>query len=77
MENEKTVFANQNTLYAFISFFFNFSVLAKTCKRNKSREFSNEKVPRKLAGPDFLNICQDPFNWQNRRNVHVSVDNHD
>ena len=49
LENEKTVFANQNTLYAFI-IFVNFSFLDKTCKRNKSHEFSKEKVPCKLAG---------------------------
>ena len=48
LENEKTVFANQNTLYAFI-IFFNFSFLDKICKRNNSHEFSNEKVPCKLT----------------------------
>ena len=49
LENEMTVFANQNTLYAFILFFFNFSFSDKTWKHNKSQEFSNEKVPCKLA----------------------------
>ena len=49
LENEKTVSANQNTQYAFI-ISLNFSFLDKTCKRNKSHEFSNEKVPCKLAG---------------------------
>ena len=49
LKNEKTVFANQNTLYAFI-FFLKFSFLDKTCKHNKIHEFSNEKVPCKLAG---------------------------
>ena len=32
LENEKTVFANQNTLHALIIFFFNFSFLGETCK---------------------------------------------
>ena len=49
LENEKTVFANQNTLYAFI-IFFNFSFLDKTCKRNQCHEFSVRKVACKLAG---------------------------
>ena len=49
MENEKTVFANQNTLYAFI-ILFNFLFLDKTCKRNKRLEFPNEKASCKLAG---------------------------
>ena len=48
-ENEMTVFANQNTLCAFI-ICFKFPFLHKTCKRNKSHEFANEKVACKLAG---------------------------
>ena len=50
LENEKTVIANQNKLYAFVIFFFNFSFLDKTCERNKSLEFSNENVSCKLVG---------------------------
>ena len=50
------------TQYAFIIFFFNFSFLDKTCKHNKSLEFSTEKVPCKLVG-SWL------FYWQNKQNV--------
>ena len=62
------VFANQNTLQAFINF-FKFPFLDKTCKHDKSHEVANENVPANSRGLDLSDICQDLSNWQNRRNI--------
>ena len=64
-----TVFANQNTQYAFIYFFFNFRFQIKPANITKATNLQTKRFYANSRGLNLSNICQDLSNWQNMRNM--------